>query len=51
MALLIAFVTFIVAGLICLLIWFSLSVDSDQQVEQRAGSEPDDDEVDVVNQA
>jgi tight adherence protein B len=35
MALLIAFLTFIVAGLICLLVWFSLSVDSSQQVIQR----------------
>lgn len=35
MALLIAFVTFIVVAAICLLFWLSLSVDSSQQVIQR----------------
>jgi len=35
MALLIAFVTFVVATAICLLIWFSLGTDSTQQVIQR----------------
>lgn len=35
MALLIAFVTFIIATTICVLIWFSVAVDSSQQVIQR----------------
>jgi tight adherence protein B len=35
MALLIAFLTFFVVTLICLMLWFSLSTDSSQQVVQR----------------
>src|SRR5271157_4874289 len=35
MALLIAFVTFIVASLICMLVWFSFSAENTQEVIQR----------------